>query len=155
MRLFLIQHAEAAEPGPDGERHLTASGIRDVEVMGSFLERGTPGVLTIVHSGKVRARETAERLTRHIGPDAVVEEATGLAPKDPVEPWLDRINSHNTDLAIIGHMPFLSKLASRLLIGEENPEILVFEQCAVACLERDDQEQWRLIWMVPPHLVVR
>jgi phosphohistidine phosphatase len=155
MKLYLIQHAEAAEKDFDVERHLTAAGIRDIETVGIFLQRLSPNIPLILHSVKTRAKETAERLAKHIGPEATVEEAEGLRGLDDARPWAERIRTYDHDVAIISHMPFLSRLASLLMTGEEDDRMIAFEKGAVACLICDDIRCWRLAWMVPPELVVR
>jgi phosphohistidine phosphatase len=155
MKLYLIQHAEAAEKDVDVERHLTAGGIRDVETVGIFLERLTPDVPLVLHSSKTRARETAERIAKHIGPQATVEEAEGLCPNDDPAPWLQRLRAYDHDVALIGHMPFLSRLASLLLTGQEDEHMIGFEKSTVACFVCDEIRCWRLAWMVPPELVAR
>lgn len=155
MKLYLIQHAAAAEKDVDVERHLTAEGIRDIETIGIFLQRVCPSVPVVLHSGKTRARETAERIAKHIGPEAAVQEAQGLCARDEAAPWLENLRAYDHDLAIIAHMPFLSRLASLLLFGQEDPDAVAFEQGTVACLICDEIRCWRLAWMVPPELVVR
>lgn len=155
MNLYLIQHAEAAEKDFDVERHLTASGIRDIETIGLFLQRVHPTVPLVLHSSKTRARETAERIAKHIGSDATIQEAEGLTPHDDPAPWAEKIRSYDHDVAVIAHMPFLSRLASLLLFGEEDDKVIAFEKGTVACLICDEKKCWRLAWMVPPQLVVR
>lgn len=155
MKLYLIQHAEAMDTEVDAERHLTATGIRDIEVIGLFLERLTPNVPLVLHSSRTRARETAERIAKHIGPEARLEEAPELGPQDPAAPWVERLRGFDHDVALIGHMPFLSRLGSLLLTGNEDDNMIAFEKSTVACFICDEIRCWRLAWMVPPELVAR
>jgi phosphohistidine phosphatase len=62
-----------------------------------------------VHSGKLRAEQTARLLVGEIGAEASVEARPGLAPNDPVAPttqWLGGVSEHQV-LALVGHLPFL------------------------------------------------
>ncbi|MDX9974608.1 MAG: phosphohistidine phosphatase SixA [FCB group bacterium] len=155
MKLYLIQHAEAMDAEADADRRLTAAGIRDIELIGQFLERLACNVPLVIHSSRTRARETAERVARHIGPEAKIEEAPALGPRDSAAPWNERLRGYDHDVALIGHMPFLSRLGSLLLTGTEDDAMIAFEKSAVACLVCDEVRCWRLAWMVPPELVAR
>jgi phosphohistidine phosphatase SixA len=59
---------------------------------------------------------------RDIGVEPSVEARPGLAPNDPVVPvarWL-RAETEYQSLALVGHMPFLGRLASLLVVGDNN-----------------------------------
>jgi phosphohistidine phosphatase len=57
------------------------------------------------------------------------------------------------DLMIVGHMPFLGKLASMLLVGSESKNLVAFRQGGVVCLQRNDDQTWQVAWMVTPQLL--
>ena len=77
----------------------------------------------------------------------------GLAPNDPIGPVKSELIHARDDLMIVGHLPFLSKLASALLVGDELIELFSFQQAGVVCLGRnDEEEQWQVCWMVVPQL---
>ena len=75
----------------------------------------------------------------------------GLAPNDPVDPWVEELNKSTDDVMIVGHLPFLSKLVSRLLGREE--ELISFQQGGIVCLEKMEHLQWRIRWMVVTELL--
>ena len=52
------------------------------------------------------------------------------------------------DVMIVGHMPFIGKLASALIAGDESADIIAFQQGGVVCLERDEDNIWRVKWMI-------
>jgi phosphohistidine phosphatase len=55
---------------------------------------------------------------------------------------------------IVGHLPFLSRLASTLLIGDETVALVAFRNGGVVCLERGEEKgRWRLTWAVVPELL--
>jgi phosphohistidine phosphatase len=122
MELYLMRHGEAAESTVDPARPLTERGRNSVErVAESAAARGAR-VDLIYHSGILRARQTAEILARHIGGEGRVEARVGLQPEDPIEPtaqWLLQLpaDPSGETIAVVGHLPFLERLAAQLLAG--------------------------------------
>jgi phosphohistidine phosphatase len=110
-------------------------------------------VQRIVHSGKERARQTAELFAAALNPAGGVEQRTGLAPLDdprPVAMWLEE----QEEVMVVGHQPFLARLASLLATGAPEPPIVAFSYGAIVCLEkRKDAPGWLVTWAVPPALV--
>ena len=77
MKLYLVQHAEAVPAEDDPDRPLSDKGRTDVQRVASFLARSVR-VGRIVHSPKMRARDTAVLLAQALGPGGVVEEAASV-----------------------------------------------------------------------------
>ena len=77
----------------------------------------------------------------------------GLAPKDDVKPVAKDAGRAEADLMIVGHLPFLSRLAARLLTGKESPQPVAFQKAGVVCLAREGDEPWKLTWMITPELL--
>ena len=153
MKLYLVQHAEAVPAEDDPDRPLSDKGRTDVRRVASFLARSVR-VDRIVHSPKMRARDTAVLLAQVLGPGGVVEEAaSGLAPNDSVEVAVDLIAGWSADTMVVGHLPFMDRLASRLVAGSEEANVAAFQPGTVACLERADDGGWALAWMVRPELL--
>ncbi len=67
MRLYLVQHGDALSKDLDPKRPLSAKGRRDVARLGEELARSTLTVERILHSGKLRAKETAETICAALG----------------------------------------------------------------------------------------
>ena len=104
----------------------------------------------IEHSGLARARETAEIIVAATG--APVAEAAGLRPEAAVEPVArGLLGSREASLMLVGHQPFMGRLASYLLTGDAESELLHFRTGAVACLELEGGA-WQLGWFLPPNL---
>jgi phosphohistidine phosphatase len=61
------------------------------------------------------------------------------------------IETLEKDLMIVGHLPFLQKLASFLLSGTEGNQFISFRNSGVICLEYTDA--WKLLWAVVPELL--
>jgi phosphohistidine phosphatase len=153
MKLYLIQHGEAATEEVDPARPLTAKGRTDVQKIASFLKGAGLGPMVIFHSGKTRARQTAEIIAAQLSPGCQVKERDGLSPKDPVKVLANEISGMANDLMIVGHLPFLGKLGASLLAGVESKNLVAFRQGGVVCLQRDEDQTWQVAWMVTPELL--
>ena len=153
MKLYLIQHGEAKPEAEDPERPLTVRGEEEVKKVA--LKAGNLNVLPskIFHSGKLRAKQTAELIAKglRISPGRV-EAALGLNPNDDVKPWAKRIGNEKEDLMIVGHLPFLEKLASYLLSGNENSRLVLFRYGAVICLDQKEDKGWAIRWILTPEM---
>ncbi len=148
MELYLVQHAAARSEQEDPLRSLTNDGTLTVTRMANLAKSVGIRVDAIWHSGKARAAQTAEILASAIAVSQGVLQREGLAPNDPIAPIAKELSSFNEDLMIVGHMPFLGKLASALIDGDESADIIAFQQGGVACLERDEDNIWRVKWMI-------
>lgn len=155
MRLYLIQHGEATSEEANPSRPLTEKGSRDVEKIASFLKQAGIGSVPIRHSGKLRARQTAEIIAASLGSAAQVREAGNLSPNDPVRNLVEETQKMTADLMIVGHLPFLGKLASALLTGSESLNPVAFRQGGVVCLQRTEGMPWQVAWMVIPDILKR
>jgi phosphohistidine phosphatase len=154
MKLYLIQHGEATTEEVDPSRPLTAKGRSDVQKITSFLKDAGVDPRAILHSGKTRARQTAEIIAAQLGPDCQVKEREGLAPNDPVMALIKEISGMAEDLMVVSHLPFLGKLAAMLLAGSESKNVVAFRQGGVVCLQRNEDQTWQVAWMVTPEVLM-
>ena len=152
MRLFLMQHGQALPAAEHPDRPLTDQGRCEVETVAALLARGKPRVSRIVHSGKTRARQTADLLANPLTPGQPVEAAAGLDPNDPVDPWIPVIDGWTEDRLLVGHQPFLGKLVSRLVLGEERT-VVDYRPGTVVCLDPAGAGAWRIVGMLGPALL--
>jgi len=153
MRLYLVQHAKAASKEVDSQRPLTDEGRRDVQKVAAFIKPLNLGVDFLWHSGKTRAAQTAEALAEVVEVRTETAPRDGLAPNDDVAAMKDELASGRHDVMIVGHLPFLSKLASLLLAGDETAGTVAFQQGGVVCLEQGAEDEWQINWMVIPELL--
>jgi phosphohistidine phosphatase len=151
MHLYLVQHAEAKSEEEDPERSLSDKGRNDIRKVASFLS-GLKNLSTIFHSGKTRARQTAEVLSAYLRPANGISEAGGLKPMDDLSVWIKRLEGIEEDTMLVGHLPHLSKLASALLCQDENRKVIAFQMGGVVCLSRDESGNYLLAWMVTPQM---
>lgn len=149
MLLYLIQHGTAKTEEEDPGRDLTDQGTAEVERMAEYLKTKDPQIHVIWHSGKTRARRTAEIFAHRLDMANRLLEHTGLAPKDDVLPIARNLEDSHNNVMLVGHLPFLSRLASTLLTGTPEKEIFRFRNSCAICLERDERG-WHLCWMQTP-----
>ncbi|MEJ2503342.1 MAG: phosphohistidine phosphatase SixA, partial [Gemmatimonadota bacterium] len=85
--------------------------------------------------------------------DADTEMADGLGPTDDPDLWAGRVQDSNRDTVLVGHLPHLARLASRLLVGDADAGVVEFVNGGVVCLARGEDRGWAVRWAVPPTLV--
>ena len=153
MKLYLIQHAQAVSKAEDPRRPLTDEGRAEARAVARLVRSLDLRVECLWHSGKTRAEQTAEiyagALTVAEGPTA----RQGLAPNDDVAPWRDALAVSTAETMIVGHMPFVSKLATLLLTGYESPPVVAFRNAGVVCLGRSSDDRWQIEWVLTPDLL--
>ena len=97
------------------------------------------------HSGKLRARQTAELFWRSCNPLASFSAMRGLQPADPPRWIRDELADDNRSILVVGHMPHLAGLL-RLLCGEgPDGSAMEFPLHGCVALERDG-DRWKEIW---------
>jgi phosphohistidine phosphatase len=151
MKLYLIQHGEAKPEAEDPERSLTARGEEEVRRVSVVAKKMEIRSLKVYHSGKRRAQQTAHILASAL--TLPVESAQGLNPLDNIWPWVERISKETKDLMIVAHLPFLEKLASLLLCGDESARVVLFRYGAIVCLDRKEGGGWAVHWVLTPEMV--
>jgi phosphohistidine phosphatase len=151
MRLYLVQHGEAVPDDVDPARPLSPSGHADVARMASFLAAAGVRVGRIMHSCKRRAEETAEVLGTALG--SAPEARAGLNPKDPTGSVAREAADWDQDALLVGHLPFIAKLVSRLVAGRDEVDLVTFQPGTIVCLERHERQRWTIAWMIRPELV--
>lgn len=149
--LILVQHGEAASKDVDPERPLTDGGRQEVDRVAAHLAAHDVRPAAIWHSGKLRAEQTAELMGAALAPGDV-HQVADMAPLDDPASMADAIASEAGDLMLVGHLPHLSRLATLLLTGAPEPEIVRFRMGGAVALERD-ADAWRLIWFVTPEMI--
>lgn len=153
MRLYLIQHAKAMAKEENRERPLSDEGRADAAKIALFLKRSGPAVGQVWHSGKKRAGQTADIYSEALGLPGGPTAREGLAPNDNAALLRDELAVEMTDTMIVGHMPFVSRLATLLLTGYESPPVVTFVNAGIVCLERTKDGRWVIEWIVTPDLL--
>jgi phosphohistidine phosphatase len=159
MLLYIFRHGDARPKSEDPERGLSDRGREEVAAVCEVFSRINPGVGASWHSGTARAEQTAALLASTLNVRNRVHARGGLDPNDPLPPLMEELSRRMEDLAIVGHLPQLARLASGLLLSPrasrvpESPEqaLLDFPSAGLACLERSEG-RWLLRWFLTPEL---
>jgi phosphohistidine phosphatase len=124
-----------------------------VRALGRFL-RSSGAFLPeeIWHSPLVRSQETAALLARQLRLDVPLLLQPGLEPEDKPEMVARRLRSATRSVAIVGHEPHLSALASLLVRGRAAPPAFVIKKCTALTLEGTGR-CWMVRWQVSPELL--
>ena len=154
MKVYLVRHGEAASSQVDAERPLSEQGRADVQKVASFIEPLKISVEHIWHSGKLRASQTAEILAESVSVTKDCSSHDGLGPNDDVSIIANELEAYNTNLMLVGHLPFVAYLTSMLVTGKETVNIAAFDAGSIICLNRSDPGQWQIEWMMTPDLLV-
>ena len=152
MKLYLAQHGNAVSREEDPGRPLSEQGTQDVRSMASRLGDAGIRVTRVWHSGKLRAEQTAEILAKRILSGRKVELIKGLGPNDPVAEFASDADVWDEDMLVVGHLPFMSRLVSLLMVGDAEHELVRFSPGSVVCLERDAADRWIIAWLLRPEL---
>lgn len=153
MKLYLVQHGEACTKEVDPERPLTRRGVQDVDRLAAFLARAGVRVERVIHSPKLRAVQTAQRLARAVAPAVELEESGLINPGDNPRAFDWQSESWGQDCLVVGHLPFMARLVSHLVAGDEDRPIAAFQPGSMVCLERDDAGCWQITAMIRPGLL--
>lgn len=125
-RLILVRHGQSTSTTENPERPLAIDGRRHAETVATWLEACGYEVEEILHSSKLRARQTAKIFGNRLGVHAArVRVTDGLKPHDDPEPVAEMIEDDRRSIMIVSHLPFLNRLISRLLV--EDPDRLQFQ----------------------------
>lgn len=147
MHLYLVHHGDAVGPDLDSRRPLSATGRNAVERLAR--EAGARGAKpdVIWHSGKLRARQTAEAFRRACNPFAEIAASRDLQPDDNPEWMRDRLRGETRDILVAGHFPHLPRLFALLTAGAADaPQVTFPPHGAVALVSDDAGETWREAW---------
>ena len=153
MFLYLVQHGDAKKEEEDPARPLSDKGIEDVKKVASFMFRLKITVEEVLHSSKLRARQTAEIIADSLNITKGVSETEGLAPLNEPILWAEKLKTKTHSLMLVGHLPHLGKLSSFLLSGDKEKSIIAFKMGGVVCMKRDDSGTWTLQWMITPEII--
>lgn len=149
MNIYLIQHGRAASKSADAAKALTPQGRGEAIRTATRVAELGLAVGAIWHSGKLRALQTAEIFAERLRPARGVIERQGMAPLDDPVIMAREIGELEDPLALVGHLPHLSRLASLLVTGDADCEIVTFRNAGVVCLGREGLG-WRMQWIITP-----
>lgn len=146
MFLYLVHHGDAVGPEVDTRRPLSPEGRVSVDRLAEQAALRGARPLVVWHSGKLRARQTAEAFWKACNALAEFSATKDLQPDDPPQWMRDRLRAETRDLLIAGHFPHLPRLLA-LLVGGAGSALVGFPKHGVVALVTDDNgETWRELW---------
>ncbi len=148
MHLFLVHHGDAVGPEADVRRPLSPRGQASVERLAAMTAARGARPVVVWHSGKLRARQTAQSFWRACNALATFAATRDLQPADPPGWMRDRLCGESRDVLIAGHFPHLPGLLALLLTGRDD-QTATFPQHGIVALQSEDAgqswvESWRL-----------
>jgi phosphohistidine phosphatase len=153
MKVYLVRHGEAVSSQVDPQKPLSKQGLTDVRKVASFIKPLKISVEHICHSGKLRAAQTAEILAESVSAEKGCSAYKGLGPNDDVTIIADELEAYDTDVMIVGHLPYLAYLTSLLVSGKDTADVIAFDAGSIACLKHCDPGRWQIEWMVTPKIL--
>ena len=152
MALYLVQHGLSLPKEEDPAKGLSEEGTGDVQRIAGVAKGYGIKVSRIVHSGKTRARQTAEIFAEALSPAKGLDTASGINPLDDVEAFAAGLGDGD-DTMYVGHLPFMARLAALLLTGTAEKPIFKFQNGGILCLEKDREIQsWVIKWALMPKI---
>lgn len=147
MNLYLVHHGEAVGPDVDPRRPLSVRGQEAVTRSAAEAAARAVRPAVVWHSGKLRARQTAEVFWRTCNALAEFSATRDLQPEDPPNWIRDRLRMEDRDVLIAGHFPHLPRLLALLLAQDDL--VSGFPLHGVVALSSDDDgATWRELWRI-------
>ncbi|MFQ5682931.1 MAG: phosphohistidine phosphatase SixA [Candidatus Binatia bacterium] len=149
MDFYFVRHGEAKSTAEDPQRPLSHHGRREVENVAAGLVARKIKIAEILHSDKLRAKQTGEILAQSLSLRCDVREVNGLSPQDDPAIAVAELEAAEAPLMLVGHLPHLNRLVSMLLADGLKRENLDFPSATVVCLSRENGA-WKLRWSLSP-----
>ncbi len=152
MAIFLVQHGKSLAKDQDPEQGLSPRGMDDVKRIASVAQGYGVQVGSIVHSGKKRARQTADIFASALKPARGVKQTDGLKPLDDVTVFAGRLKPQS-QLMMVGHLPFMERLTSFLITGDMDKPVFKFQNGGIVCLDEGPEGKgWVIKWTLMPEI---
>lgn len=151
--VYLVRHADAIDLADDAARPLSPNGREEVAALARFLTPSNAFQPTAIwHSPLVRAKETAELLKRGLKLHTSLTEHAELIPEAEPDAILHKLQGQREIIALVGHEPHMSALASLMVTGHSRPLAFVVKKATVIALEFAGRK-WQVRWQISPEIV--
>lgn len=147
--IYLVHHGDALPAHAEPTRPLSPDGHRVTERLAVRAAALGAKPAAVYHSGKLRARETAQIYWTACNPFAAFKAMKGLQPDDDPSLAVSLIDTEGRtdDLMLVGHFPHLPRLLAALLLSPTQAGATpTFPQHGVVALEPADDGRWREVW---------
>lgn len=125
MKIYLVRHAAAVprstENYEDSSRELTKKGKQSAKMLAKFIASYEGKIDLMITSDLVRARQTADAIEKKASIQRRMESAN-LSPEAEPSVFLNLVKWEKLkvkSIVIVGHEPFLGRLASLLVSGRD------------------------------------
>ena len=145
MDAYLIRHGDAVAEMDNPKRPLSTKGRRDVQRTAHLALARNIQISAIYHSGILRAFETAQILAEILAPPLGLHLHAGLLPEDDPAIMKADLDLMDHPIALVGHLPYLNRLAALLTSGDPNRAVVEFLPAMMIGFERQDY-QWKITW---------
>ena len=138
MVSVIVQHGDAVSKEENPERPLSALGREQALNLSRFLSviKWVPS--RIIHSGKLRASETAEILGEGTGCTRI-EVVEYLNPKDDPEQLARVFRESDDPILVVGHMPFVNEFAKKICSVDAEEFIDITNVSPIMITRKDDR----------------
>jgi phosphohistidine phosphatase len=152
MALYLVQHGQCHSKEKDPLKGLSDLGRKQTALIAGVAADYNVSVSKVAHSGKLRAKQTAEILADALKPQNGMPVISGIAPMDDVSSFAGSL-ALDEDLMLVGHLPFMEKLIAFLVTGQEQPSIFQMQNSGVVCIDADPRTGKSIIkWTLMPKI---
>jgi phosphohistidine phosphatase len=162
FEIYLVRHGLAGQFGDyedDSMRPLTEEGLKKTRRVAARLKDFGIQFDLIYTSPYQRAYQTAQILQSE-GIGKTIQVCDTLTPDGDTAVTIDRLTQLRTaamKVAIVGHEPHLSQLATKLILGQESGNLILKKAGVMgltAPIEGDLMGHCELFWLVPPRLLL-
>ena len=154
--LYLLRHAHAGDPegwtGDDAARPLSSKGKGQAERLGAFLADTGFRADAIVSSPKLRARQTAELVARHLEMEVRLDERLGGGFDGAAVDAILADLGNPGRVVLVGHDPDFSELLGAL-VGSDRVTMKKGALARVDVAGPVTSGAGTLRWLVPPDLL--
>ncbi|MDM8538577.1 phosphohistidine phosphatase SixA [Desulfobacterales bacterium HSG17] len=152
MALFLVQHGISNPKEIDPNQGLSDKGFEKVKLIAKVAKNYNVRASCIHHSVKKRAKQTAEIFAESLNPSMGIIETQGLKPMDDPISFAENISVQD-NLMLVGHLPFMEKMAAYLITGSIKKPVFKFQNSGIVCLdELPEPYLWVIKWAVMPEI---
>ena len=152
MALYLVQHGKSLPKDVDPDQGLSDEGVAETKRIAGVARDYQVKIAQIKHSGKTRARRTAEIFAAVLSPDEGTAEVAGLKPLDDVAEFSASVDAA-ADTMLVGHLPFMERMAAYLVTGSAEKPIFKFQNSGIVCLDKyPDSGAWVIVWTLMPKI---
>jgi phosphohistidine phosphatase len=152
MALYLVQHGKSNPKDQDPQQGLSEQGQAETLRIAKVAADYGVSVGRILHSGKQRALQTAEIMADQLEPANGVAVRQGMKPLDDVRQLAGTVKSGD-HMMLVGHLPFMERLAAYLVTGSTEQRIFKFQNGGIVCLDTDQgPDDWVIRWALMPNI---